>query len=145
MTPYYSESGITLYHAKMEEVVLRLPEKHFAVLVMDPPYTFRLESLQQFNDCLIENKVHVLLPLRMTHADFGHPHVRDFEEMCELIEPTSGPILDPYMGSGTTLVAAKKLGRECVGIEMCEKYCQAAVERLEAVESWMPINMTRVI
>jgi len=44
--------------------------------------------------------------------------------------PQDGVILDPFMGSGSTLVAAQKSNRRAVGIEISEDYCKIAVSRL---------------
>ncbi len=59
-----------------------------------------------------------------------HPTQKPVEVLRRLLSVGGHTILDPFMGSGTTLRAAKDLGRKCIGIEIEEKYCEIAAERL---------------
>ena len=51
--------------------------------------------------------------------------------MYSVIQWTSGVVIDPFMGSGTTLVACAKLGRSGIGIELDPDYFDIACERVE--------------
>lgn len=60
-----------------------------------------------------------------------HPSPKPYEAMRWFVSSLLGDtILDPFMGSGTTLRAAKDLGRRAIGIELEERYCEIAVRRL---------------
>jgi DNA modification methylase len=70
--------------------------------------------------------------LRKHHELRYHPTQKplDVIKWAMQLSPKYDTILDPFMGSGTTLVAAKELGRKAIGIEIEEKYCEIAVRRL---------------
>lgn len=66
----------------------------------------------------------------------AHPTVKPLklmESLCELATPPGGTILDPFMGSGTTGIAALNLGFNFVGIEMGEDYFDIAQTRLNTL------------
>jgi site-specific DNA-methyltransferase (adenine-specific) len=67
-------------------------------------------------------------------ARYGHPHAKPIdvcETIIEHIPPElTGPIADPAAGSGSILVAARNLGHPAIGVELEERYCQRAAERL---------------
>lgn len=59
-----------------------------------------------------------------------HPTQKPIGVMRWCVAMTEGVVLDPFMGSGTTLRAAKDLGRKAIGIEIEERYCEIAAKRL---------------
>ena len=61
----------------------------------------------------------------------AHPTQKPIELIAKLLAIGGNTILDPFMGSGTTLRAAKDLGRRCIGVEIEERYCEIAVKRLQ--------------
>lgn len=66
-------------------------------------------------------------------ASRDHPVQKPVQLLSMLIEPTvpmGGVVLDPFMGSGTTLQAAKMSGYRAIGIEGEERYCDIAAKRL---------------
>ena len=80
----------------------------------------------------------VLRVPRLASARLTHPNEKPIGLMQQLVEAVTKPgdvILDPFVGSGTTAVAAKSLGRRYIGIELDAGYARSARARLAATAS----------
>lgn len=73
-----------------------------------------------------------LIRIKPDYSEREHPAQKPLRLMLELLanSPPGSVILDPYAGAGTTLVAAKNLGRPAIGIEIEERYCEVIARRL---------------
>lgn len=74
-----------------------------------------------------------VLQVRSSHGSAVHPTQKPLGIVTPLIEfsvPVGGMVVDPFAGSGTTLLAARLLGRRAIGVEANEKYAEAAATRL---------------
>lgn len=70
-----------------------------------------------------------LFKKRVVGYEKFHPTQKPVELMRWCLTFTEGVVVDPFMGSGTTLRAAKDLGRKAIGIELEERYCEIAAQR----------------
>lgn len=115
MKPYYQDASCIIYHGKAEVIVPTLDPVD--LLLTDPPYGIGEAAGKQGAER--EPRWHpTQKPLDVMTWALGHAPAECLT------------VLDPFMGSGTTLRAAKDLGRRAIGIEQDERYCEIAAKRL---------------
>jgi len=80
----------------------------------------------------------ITIPFWSMPENTDHPTQKSEKLLAKLVLASTNPgdfILDPFVGSGTTCVVAKKLGRRFLGIEIDEEYCLLAAQRLELAQN----------
>jgi len=107
-------------------------------------YTFNYDAMKMAND-EVQMRSDWLFPicnggerLKDENGDKIHPTQKPEALLHRVIMSSSKPgdiVLDPFFGSGTTGAVAKRLGRNFVGIDREDKYINAAIDRIKAVET----------
>ena len=94
----------------------------------------------QLNPCNCKNNTWILPKKNQNN----HPTVKPIalmEYLVKLVSREGQVVLDPFMGSGTTGMACKKLDREFIGIEMMPEYMEIAKRRIGGVKKEDQLNM----
>lgn len=75
--------------------------------------------------------------------DSPHPHQKPIVLLAELLEFFVGYdlLLDPFLGSGSTMVAAHQLKRKCYGMELDPKYCQVIIDRMKKLDPSLEVKI----
>lgn len=85
----------------------------------------------------------ITIPFWSMPENTAHPTQKSEKLIAKIMLASSNPsdvVFDPFLGSGTTSVVAKKLGRKYIGVEANEQYCVWAEQRLQMAESDMSIQ-----
>lgn len=105
-------------------------ERNAGLEGMEAKQKYSLESSKSdSHDCFTHGDKNPCIPQANNHPTVKP--IKLMEYLCKLITPPKGTVLDPFMGSGSTGIAAKNLGFEFVGIEREPEYFEIAKRRIE--------------
>jgi len=138
--------AITCGQENIAECILSLGKEYKGIL------SARNKNGMTFNKIGFGNWIPVILAGKIKRGqDFfefvvrgkkpNHPSPKPIEFMEKIVNRFTDKddiILDPFLGSGTTAVACKELGRKYIGIEISPEYCEIARRRIKAIPELLP-------
>lgn len=92
---------------------------------------FVLHASKGIGDNFLRHDLGTVFQALRQSNEIGHPTVKPIGLVQRCLSAVPGSVLDPFMGSGTTLLAARGIGRQGIGIEIEESYCEIAAKRLD--------------
>jgi len=128
--PFKFEWLVYIYYRNMQRI-RHIPigrSKCDAVMIFKNGNPKRHYAIWDINEVVYNNKINQQLKERL------HPTAKIPESLFNLIRfgtIKEGVVLDPFAGSGATLVACKELGIDFIGIELDKKFCKIARDRLK--------------
>jgi site-specific DNA-methyltransferase (adenine-specific) len=109
-----------------------------------PPHTGEIANSTYISHDGGPRLMRSVIRVRSCHGEAEHPTQKPLGILAPLLEYSlrpGGVVLDPFAGSGSTLVAAKLRGARAIGIEIEERYCEIAVRRL--AQEVLPLEAAR--
>jgi DNA modification methylase len=131
MMPMVMLGSPRIERPKCRQVLIWSKGEHTGMGDLDFPWKPDFEEIYIFGDGFSGPRTSSVLQFNAdTSSRRSHPTEKPEGLMRALIAKCpSGIVLDPFMGSGTTLEAAKRIGRASIGIELEERYCEIAAKR----------------
>ena len=121
-----------IWHKSDPGTGLSSPETHPWVSKEEEIYVIG-KRMGDFGNGRVDGNVYITSEIRSAYVTkVGHPTPKPIALMGRLLDKCrpEWAIADPFAGSGSTLVAAKQLGRRAIGVELEERYCEIAAQRL---------------
>lgn len=126
---FYSGAWADVQHEAVREDY-HGPDKHARARISRTPHTGEIGGHHYEDDGTRLVRSVIKVP---SVRGGDHPTQKPLAVLDPLIRfsvPAGGTVLDPFAGSGSTLLAAKILGRRAIGVELEERYCEIAAKRL---------------